>query len=387
MWNIVGWSVCAAFAQAPDDTPGAEVGLARYHALLVAAQDYERGTGIPDLRTPIADVTAVAEVLSSQYGFEVTTVADATHEQLIDSLDQLIRDLEPDDALIVYYAGHGVFRAQEDRGYWLPVDANEASTARWVSTDDVAAKVRAMPARHVLVIADSCFSGVLTRGLDLHAEHEQESRPGQLEATRLAKGRSRWVITSGANEPVMDGGGRGISVFARALTETLAGAEERYLTADRLFPEIRRRVANQADQTPVQGKLLRGDTYGQFVFVNTKHVALRPDATDLDDLPAEVPTLRRGRPLLYGGGALALVGGALLASSSVAWASERDDFAQGPDGIVPPDDAAASRFRTIRALNVAGGVVLGLGVAGLGTGVGLVVTEGGGAGARVEVRR
>lgn len=276
-WFVLG----AAFAQVPleaDDPPldqellesygtPAELGIGRYVALMIAAEDYGPGSGIPDLATPTRDVAQIGGVLEEQYGFEVRTLLNATRADIIGALDDLSRELSADDALIVYYAGHGVQRSREGRGYWVPTDADSQSSAAWVSTDDVAAKVRAMAARHVLVVADSCFSGMLLR--DFVPEAEVDPGPDFREARKLSERRSRWVIASGGAEPVTDGGAEGMSVFAYFLRDSLIHAKDRYVVPDRLFPRLRQAVTASADQTPTQGRIPNSlQTDGQLVLLN-----------------------------------------------------------------------------------------------------------------------
>ena len=49
-----------------------------------------------------------------------------------------------------------------ERGYWLPKDANTVESddnTNWISNDDITNLLNKINAKHILVIADSCFSG------------------------------------------------------------------------------------------------------------------------------------------------------------------------------------------------------------------------------------
>ena len=50
-------------------------------------------------------------------------------------------------------------------GFWQPVHAEQDRRFTWIADDDVQRYLKGMPAKHVLVIADSCFSGSLARGV------------------------------------------------------------------------------------------------------------------------------------------------------------------------------------------------------------------------------
>ncbi len=76
-------------------------------------------------------------------------------------------------------------------------------------------------------------------------------------------------MSSGGNEPVLDSGGSGHSVFAEAFLKGLRETEERVFTADELFyGGIRERVIGKAEQTPQYNNIRNsGHEGGDFVFM------------------------------------------------------------------------------------------------------------------------
>jgi hypothetical protein len=179
------------------------------------------------------------------------------------------RGLSPEDSLLVYYAGHGINDQEAGRAYWLPVDAARDDYSNWISADDITAGIRSVPARHVLVIADSCYSGTLTRGIG-----EALPRPAEREQfiKRMLAGKSRTLMASGGNEPVADGGGGSHSVFAGALIRGLRLMDKGRFTAAELFrSHVEERVAGTANQTPEYNPIRNsGHESGDFVFVKAK---------------------------------------------------------------------------------------------------------------------
>ena len=81
------------------------------------------------------------------------------------SLNQYVKSLNTNDNFILYYSGHG--EESTDEGFWLPVDADLDDDTNWISNDYVTRKLRQIKAKNILVIADSCYSGTLTRGIAL----------------------------------------------------------------------------------------------------------------------------------------------------------------------------------------------------------------------------
>jgi uncharacterized caspase-like protein len=237
------------------------IDLGRYHAFVIGNNDYQH---LPKLRTAVNDTLAVERVLRDHYGYSVTRLENATRADILRGLGEYRRILGPDDNLLIYYAGHGWLDEEGDRGYWLPVDADASDEVHWVDNGSVTSAVRAMRAKHVLVVADSCYSGKLTRGI-----HIARRSPGYME--RLATRRARVVLTSGGLEPVMDSGGAGQhSVFAAAFLQVL---EENpgVLEGHELFSRLRRPVALNSDQVPEYADIRKaGHDGGDFLFVRTR---------------------------------------------------------------------------------------------------------------------
>ncbi len=215
---------------------------------------------MPKLRTAVNDAKSVSEVLSRDYGFEVQTLLDATREDIVVALDRLRSTLTSQDNLLIYYAGHGILDFSSERGYWLPIDAQEDIQVRWVSNATVTDALKAMDAKHVMLVVDSCYSGTLTRGLTVTLQSPEY-------LGRMSKKRARVVMTSGGLEPVADsGGGTDHSVFARAFIGALE-ENEGIMNGPEMFLQIRRPVMLNAPQTPEHSDIrFAGHDGGDFLF-------------------------------------------------------------------------------------------------------------------------
>lgn len=239
--------------------PALEFG--NYRALVIGNNDYKH---IAKLKTAEADARAVAALLRERYGFKTELMLNATRYDIVTAFGRLRAETEPNDNVLIYYAGHGHLDRETQSGYWLPVDAEPDNEANWLAIESITRGLRAMPAKHVMVIADSCYSGTLVRaapvGLKTGAERIAWLR-------RMAEKRTRTALVSGGLEPVMDGGGGGHSVFAKALLDTLRGNAE-VLDGHGLFTQISRLVVVNAEQTP-QYSDVRGAGHegGEFLFV------------------------------------------------------------------------------------------------------------------------
>lgn len=233
-----------------------------YYALVIGNNEYEK---LQRLETAVSDAGAVAELLKARYTFkEVKLVINATRDDILGHLNRLRETLTPRDHLLIYYAGHGYLDRDADEGYWLPVDADPDHDTDWIATSRISRYMRSMAARHVLVVADSCYSGALTRdaGISPRAGGEREAW-----LARMAEKRGRTALTSGGLEPVVDGGRDGHSVFATAFLDALR-ENETLLDGQSLFQQVKTQVVLNADQTPVYANVR--NTYhegGDFIFV------------------------------------------------------------------------------------------------------------------------
>ncbi|MFH1982831.1 MAG: caspase family protein [Pseudomonadota bacterium] len=230
----------------------------RYFALVIGNNQYR---SLPPLKSALNDARTLSGVLADGYGFIVTLLENASRSDVLNALSRYRRELDANDNLLVFYAGHGWLDKAGDEGYWLPVDADMSSEVNWISNATVTTALKAMKAKHVLVIADSCYAGKLVRGVTPVIK-----TPDHI--AKLAKLRARVVMTSGGVEPVLDSGGKGDhSVFTAALLQALTDNRD-VLQALELFHEIQRPVMVNADQTPQYADIRNADHEGgDFLFI------------------------------------------------------------------------------------------------------------------------
>ena len=248
----------AVLPPASSDVTVDSLDFGSYHALVIGNNDYQN---LPKLHTAVNDARSIGNLLQTRYGYEVELLLNATRSEIFKAVYSYRRTLTGRDNLLIYYAGHGWLDKEADEGYWLPVDAGRQDPANWISNSSITSSLRAMKAKHVLVVADSCYSGKLARGVSISL------RSGDY-YQRISRKRARTVLASGGLEPVADEGGKGDhSVFASALLEAL-NENQGILDATLLFSKIRRPVMLNADQTPEYSDIRKaGHDGGDFLFV------------------------------------------------------------------------------------------------------------------------
>lgn len=168
-----------------------------YHALIIANSNYRN---IPLLETPSNDAREIGQLLRDDYGFQVTVLLDQTSEQIMKALHEQTLTLTPQDSLLIYFAGHGDTDEARGRAYWLGIDADPVTRQGWIEADNIRAKIKQMQAMHVLLVADSCFSGAITHPKTTTIDRALTENRLRLQWNR----RARMVLTSGQVTPVSD---------------------------------------------------------------------------------------------------------------------------------------------------------------------------------------
>jgi formylglycine-generating enzyme required for sulfatase activity len=254
---------------------GVDVSIPTYHALIVGINEYQHW---PKLRQARNDAQSIAEILKGRYAFgSVTTVfdKDATRANILDSLYEKATAMTANDALLVYFAGHGFFDRKMDNGYWIPCDGGKPDgekprVSQWIPDLEIKDKLAKTKARHVLVLSDACFSGALLRRGSVV---ENFAKTNEWYRMVIAQP-TRWCITSGDLEEVPDD-----SVFAKALLQILEFPPKPVFAASDIAGWIREPIAAKTGKQLRAGamKTVTDMESGEFVFLDTGSTATPPE--------------------------------------------------------------------------------------------------------------
>jgi peptidoglycan/xylan/chitin deacetylase (PgdA/CDA1 family)/tetratricopeptide (TPR) repeat protein len=296
-YQFVSWNG-TAFA-APNTRGGqAEVAPAPaavqpYHdswAAIIGIDDY---VNWQKLQYASHDALGVKDLLIQKYNFKPDHIVmllngEATRQNILSLLGDKFADpnkVQREDRVLVFYAGHGATRklaSGRELGYIIPVDADltnyEGSAISMTNFQDIS---EAIPAKHVLFIMDSCYSGLaLTRGGGM--------LPSQNYLSEISRREARQMFTAGgADQQVADNGPNGHSVFTWTLLQGLDGRADLngdgVITATELAAYVAPAVSALSHQTPAFGNL-PGTEGGDFIF-DLKHETefLNEDSAQLGD--------------------------------------------------------------------------------------------------------
>ena len=226
----------------------------RYHMLGIAIDNYQ-DSKFDILHHAIDEVQSLGELLRGQYGFHrPIELFDNKAEKgaIMAALGAFTpkgsKPLNDDDALLIYFAGHGGLNASGSNSYFATYEATYANPATWYSHLEFIGELAAIEARYILLIANSCFSGGLVT--------ERSGANGNpLSLSGISGHRSREIITSGKkDQKVYDN-----SSFATALRQTLRNPNKPWVLSDELHIQARAYVSANDGHLPRYGVIRNSD--------------------------------------------------------------------------------------------------------------------------------
>ncbi|MEH2154042.1 caspase family protein [Nostoc sp.] len=183
------------------------------------------------LKNAVQDAIGLQQTLIDKLGFSAPIsplLNEAATKTAITSLieDQLRDELQEDDNLVLFFAGHGHTRVDkiggevvEEIGFIVPVEARGPKEVwgDYIQIDPLLKSISRLPARHILIILDSCHSGFAL------GEAMKSFRDAVRYEKDLSSRISRKVITSARREQLAQDGGPipGHSLFTGTLVDGL----------------------------------------------------------------------------------------------------------------------------------------------------------------------
>ncbi len=212
-------------------TPASSL-MADAHALAIGISRYQHIRPLPEVQdAPDVAAALIDPALAGYPPGNVHTLLDAaaTRTAILTALDRLAGRTTDASTVVLYFSGHGGRVARDGREicYLLPVDAEAGADAldrTAISSDELSARLRALPAVRVTVILDCCRASGIAE-----PKHVDELAP-ELTARALnplAQGRGRAVLAASRSDGyayVISGQRNG--VFTRHLLDGLRGAAE-----------------------------------------------------------------------------------------------------------------------------------------------------------------
>jgi len=190
------------------------------------------GVGGHDIPRTIDDAVGIATILRDPERcayppeqVQLLTGKDATRARILAGLEHLVATTTSDSTVVVYFSGHGYKLKNPITGdlyFLLPHGYDEAALGDTaIMNSDFITRLRAIPARKLLLLLDCCHAGGMG---DLSGQgFATEKSPLPPEAQALfEKGRGRVIVASSRADEVSLAG-RPYSAFTLAVIDALAG--------------------------------------------------------------------------------------------------------------------------------------------------------------------
>ncbi|WP_433591484.1 caspase family protein [Nocardia sp. CA-145437] len=206
---------------------------------LIAAgtSSYRPDSGLPDLPLVAADVELIAEFFTSATMGYTRVLAEASTDPSAAAFEDALSDwctggdLDADDVIVVYYAGHGD-RPTQGGPYRLScADSLDSRPRSWLSLQNVAEVLATSPIRNVLFIIDACHAASGSIEVQRVTDGIVAARP-----RGDGYGSGTWVLASARHRDLADDGG-----FAAHLVEVCGrgdGPSQRFLAPSAVAAKI-----------------------------------------------------------------------------------------------------------------------------------------------------
>lgn len=159
-------SKASAIRSADVDEPPAAVAKRRQnaHAIVIGIEQYRQK--LPPADFAAHDAEVVAEYVTKALGYAEENVAVLLNDRAAKSdLEKYVETwlpnrVEPNDSVFVYFSGHGAPNAKTGKAYLVPYDGDPAFLEKTgYPLERLYDQLAKLPAKDVVVMLDSCFSG------------------------------------------------------------------------------------------------------------------------------------------------------------------------------------------------------------------------------------
>ncbi len=231
--------------------------------LAIGIDNYRYSADFKSLNNAVNDTKALIDVLTGKYSFELCQDPlfneTATKDNIYAAFNSLVSSCTEEDNLVIFFAGHGVMHPLTRKGYWVPHEARNAPPD-FISNSDIKDFLENIPAKHIFLISDSCFSGTFlttTRGIDVEQSYSD-----------LASNKSRWMLASGSEQKVSDGAPGKSSPFAKYLLRFLKNNDNKYSSVTEIIRYVTVLTAHNSRQQPRGAQIENiGHQGGELVFI------------------------------------------------------------------------------------------------------------------------
>jgi hypothetical protein len=169
------------------------------YALLVGIEKYRH---LEPLSWSVADTQKMRDFLVKQGFDEVVTVTEQSvaMDGLKNPQRYFSQKVQANDRFLFYFSGHGqtALVGGHRKGFLPLFDEVPGGTSRSIPMRSLVDWMRGLKTQHLLVILDSCFSGLATGDIELKADDRPSNPKVDLEEFhRLSRGPAQYLLMAG----------------------------------------------------------------------------------------------------------------------------------------------------------------------------------------------
>ena len=139
-----------------------QLGASETYALVIATNVYnDNQTSWNDLRNPLNDANSISEVLENKYHVKVNKLYNEPRTVIKKGIIALKQQMDKNDKLIIFIAGHGYFSEDYSQGYIVPTDCEsldeDVTLDTYFSMSDLNSLLDGFSSKQVFTILDVCY--------------------------------------------------------------------------------------------------------------------------------------------------------------------------------------------------------------------------------------
>lgn len=227
----------------------------RKHWLAIGINDYTK-TPYNNLINAVNDSICITQHAMQNLKFDSFKVLKDKEASKI-SIERYIQKylyntMNEDDLLVISFHGHGDTKHinNQEYGFLVPYGATDNTPASLLSMEILALWTQLLTCRHILILLDCCFSGIMAVRSDI--PNHKLRRNSIIQSLNK---KCRIVINAGSHDQtVVDGGWGNNSIFT-GLILSYPSYKESLGSAHHLFNYLATEIPKKYNQNPTLGKL------------------------------------------------------------------------------------------------------------------------------------
>jgi len=268
--NMAGTRGLIVKENATSNNDPAVTGSQKNYALLFATDNY-MDAGFNKLVNPINDATALESLLINEFGFEVKLVKNPSKDDIEKWLSEY-RDNKsygPNDQLLIFFAGHGVYYDKAKMGYLVAKDSrvDDQTHKTYLSYSDLGnIYLKNISCNRIFLVLDACFAGSFFDNNTVRGTPDVDAKNLSTLMKNASNKRFYKGISSGGKQYVADGKPGQHSPFAGSFLNVLfnKAMNKSFVTADEIIGEIK---SNPPASTAIcEGNFHYSDPFSHFIF-------------------------------------------------------------------------------------------------------------------------